>query len=285
MSTQQRLQRWRRDDWQIPVVLRKPDGTPIDLTGYTIGAEFTPGGGSLVFSDLTMQNGGIDGLDATHGAFRVLVARLLTTRCPVDVDPLSNAPTFVRLYYLDTLLRRQTFGVVAFQVFDGALTPNIDESGGVVVMWQDASFTIQLGLPQGPAGPSSIAAMQITDAGSTGIALLRAGSAAAARGILGTIAVGATDVQDADYSATPSDFFVRVLALTAQRNITLPSPSLYPKGQLFKIGDFSGACSPNTPINLIAPNGATIAGAPNYGMASAFERLELDHNGKDTWIF
>lgn len=294
MTVVNRLQRWRRNDWPVPVTLRTPAG-PFNLTGYQIGAEFTPGGQyalcepyarpqQYTWSDLTVSNGGIDSIDAQAGTFRILVPRSLTARCAIDVDASSMSPTFAQLYFIDPYGLKQTFGVVAFSVFDGPLTPQIDETSGVIVLWQDAAFTIELGLSQGPSGPSSIAAGQITDAGTTGIALLRSGTAAAARGLLSTIAVGATDLYDQDYTATSADFFLRVQLLTKSRTITLPDPSLYPKGQTLKIADFTGACSPLLPIVVAAPQDATICGHQSFTLVCPFQRAELDHDGKDTWL-
>ena len=71
------LQRWTRDDWVIPFVVKDGSGVPINLTGYTIGAEFTPQGVAFA-SDLTQANGGGSRTSDANGQFVITVPRTFT---------------------------------------------------------------------------------------------------------------------------------------------------------------------------------------------------------------
>lgn len=279
------LQRWTRDDWVIPCVVEDPSGTAINLTGFTIAAEYTISG-YHVASDLTSSNGGIVDISAAAGQFSVVIPRVLTAKAPADAGcPPHGDSTRVLLYWIDTHLRRQTLGVIPFEVFNGRKNLAPDETLPVTIVWQDASFTIKVPSAQGPAGPSSIGAAQITDASAIGRQLLQAASAPAVRALLSLTGISRTPIDDVDCNVATTDVYVSYVALSAPRTVHLPPASTYPVGQGLTIADESGACASDQPLSIVADGADTIAGAPLVTMANAFQKLTFHSNGTNLWVF
>lgn len=286
MTALARLQRWTRDDWVIPVSIKDSAGQPKNMAGYVVGAELFYFGQSLIRADLTVGNQGIQNFVAGSGSLDVVVSRFLTAGAPIDADAASPLPTRILIYYLDTLLRRQTIGVAQINVFDSANPVIIDETGGVTILWQDTYLTIEMSPAQGLAGPSNIPSAQITDATDLGREVLQGASAAVIRALLGSPAIGATDVQDADYVIQSSDFQVRNMGtMTAPRTWTLPNPAQYPKGQTLKITDLTGNVSAAMPLTLQAPAGVLIRGENTAELVQPWQNALLEHNSVNRWAF
>jgi hypothetical protein len=277
------LQRWQRDDWVIPCTVEDSSGTPIDLTGFVVGAELFLAGYS-VFSPLSLANGGIVRVSDAAGQFTVVVPRALTAAAPGDADLAGvRDRTRVRIFWIDTYGRRQTLGTVPFEVFDGSENLPIDEVPAVTIAVQSSAFRIVVASAQGAPGPSSIAAAQITDGSDLGRQVLKAPDAASARLLLGVPSIGRQVVQDADYLAKKTDTFVAYVSLTAPRTVTLPFAEEFPPGQPLWIADESGACSDGMRIVIAASGHDMIAGQASQFMANPYAKIALHSNGTDLW--
>lgn len=277
------LRRWTRDDWVIPCTVLDPSDQPVNLTGKTIGAELWVAGYS-VFSPLTVANGGIIRVSDPTGQFTVVVPRLLTAKAPPDAGRLgSDHRTRVLIYEVNTLGRRQTLGVLPFEVFDGSEGLAIDEVADTKIVYENTSLTLVVASSQGPAGPSAIAAAQISDGGDVGRQIVQASTAEAVRSLLSLTSFGRHAVSDINYSAQAADTYVAYAALTAPRTITLPMADSYPPGQPLWIADETGACSTGSPIIIAAAGADTIAGQPNVLLASPYQKLALHSNGTNLW--
>lgn len=277
------LQRWTRDDWAIPCTVQDPSGTAVNLTGQSIAAEFWIAG-YAVMSPLTVANGGIVRVSDAAGQFRVVVPRLLTAKAPADAGALSPAQrTRVLIYRVDTLGQRQTLGVIAFEVFDGSEGRLIDPTLPVLLVSQNAAFTIVVAASQGDPGPSSIPAEQVTNATDVGRSVMKAASKAAARAALEVPSNSPAVVSDTNYAAKATDTYVGFSALTAPRTVTLPAASDFPRAQPLWIADETGNCSTDRPIIAAALGSDTIAGQANVSAASPYQKLCLHSNGSNLW--
>lgn len=174
-------------------------------------------------------------------------------------------------------------GVVPFEVFDGSEGLSIDQVPQVALVSQSTTLQIVVAAAQGPAGPSSIAAAQVSDSGATGRALMKAADAASARAALSVAAVGRKAVADANYAAQAADVFVAFTGLTAPRTVTLPLASTYQPGQALWIADETGLCGTDKPIIVAAAGSDTIGNQPNVTMQSPFQKLALHSNGSGLW--
>jgi hypothetical protein len=256
----------------------------VNLTGFTIGAELWLAGYS-VFQPLTVANGGIQRVSDANGQFTVIASHLLTARAPGDAgQAIFGDRTRVLIYSIDTYGRRQTLGVVPFQVFDGSEALAIDEVPQLTLVSESTTLQIVVAASQGAAGPMSISAAQISDGSDVGRAVLKAGDAAAARQALSVASIGRAAVNNADYLVKPTDTYVGVTNLTAPRTLTLPFADSYPPGQTLFIADESGQCSTDTPIIIAASGSDTIAGQINDTMQSPFQKVALHTNGTSMWI-
>lgn len=86
------IERYRT--WSIDVQW-KLDGTPVDLTGYTLKSAFSPEGAddSIIFT--LLQGSGITIVDAVTGRFRLSLSASQTSQFPVGVigfDVLAVSP-------------------------------------------------------------------------------------------------------------------------------------------------------------------------------------------------
>lgn len=276
------LQRWTRDDWVIPCILQDAAGTAINLTGSIIGAELWLAG-YRVFSPLAVANGGIIRVSDVAGQFTVVAPRLVTAGAPADAGTNPAERTRILIYRIDTNGRRQTLAAVPFEVFDGSEDLAIDQIPILTLVSQSTTLQLVVAASQGPAGPSSIPAAQISDSGATGQAIVQAGTAAAVRTLLGVQGNSRHAVADANYLAQASDTYVGFTALTAPRAITLPPADAYPQGQALWIADETGLCSTGTPINILAAGSDTIAGQALVTLASPYGKLALHSNGSNLW--
>ena len=277
------LQRWKRDDWVIPCTLQDPAGLPVNLTGATIAAELWLAG-YAIFQPLTVANGGIIRISDAAGQFTVVASRLLTAQAAGDAGAVApDDRTRVLIYKVDTYGRRQTLGVVPFEVFDGSESLSIDDVLQVTLVSQTTSYTIVVAASQGAAGPSSISAAQIADGGSLGRQLLQASDAVAARALLTVAGNARAAVNDTSYAAKATDTYVGFTALTAPRTVTLPLANTYPPGQPLWIADETGGCSTDHPIVVAAAGSDTIAGQSNVVAASPYQKLAFHTNGTNLW--
>lgn len=277
------LQRWTRDDWSIACTLQDASGTPINLVGTTIGAELWLAGYS-VFSPLSVANGGIVRTSDVAGQFSVNAPRLVTSGARADAgrDDVEDL-TRILIYAINTLGRRQTLGVIPFEVFDGSEALAVNGAPAVTLVSQSTSLTLVVAAEQGPPGPSNIGAAQINDASAVGRNIVKATDASAVRTLLSLPSIGRHAVNDTNYSVAAADTYVALTALTAPRTITLPFADAYPLGQALWIADESGACSTEAPIIVAAAGGTTIAGQPNVVLASPFQKLAFHSNGTNLW--
>ena len=274
------LQRWTRDDWVIPCTLQDQGGQPVNLTGMTIGGElWLPG--YRVFSPLTVANGGVIRVADLTGQFTVVVPRLSTAQAARQD---LGGQTRVLIYAINTLGRRQTLGVVPFEVFDaGSDDLAIDEVPTVTLVSQSTTLRMIVAASQGAPGPSNISAAQISDGSDAGRAVLQAADAAAIRALLSVPSFGRKAVDDTPYVALPSDSYVGFVGLTAPRTVTLPQANAYPPGQPLWIADETGLCSTGTPIIVAAIGNDTIVGQANISLASPYQKLALHSNGTNLW--
>jgi len=90
-------------------------------------------------------------------------------------------------------------------------------------------------------------------------------------------------VNDTNYSVKATDTYVGAIALTASRTLTLPPANLYPQGQPLYVAAETNACSTDLPIVVAAAGSDTIAGQPNFSMASPYQKLALHSNGSNLW--
>lgn len=271
------LQRYRRDDWVVPCQIQDASGSAIDITGYTIGGElWLPGYG--VPSALSVANGGIVRGPDVAGRFTVVAPRLLTANALAALGS-----TRVLLYWIDTFGRRLTLGVVPFDVFDVAMDRIIDPLPPLTFVYHATTLQLVVSTAQGPPGPSSIGAAQISDGSDLGRSLIKAADAATARAALGVAGIGRSAVNDTTYAVKASDAFVGVIALTAPRILTLPLAANYPQGQPLYVADESGVCGPDRPIVIAAAGQDTIGGQSNVSMQSPFMKLVFHSNGTNLW--
>lgn len=277
------LQRWTRDDWTIPCVLQDTAGVRQDLTGSVIVGElWLPG--YRTFQPLTAANGGIVRVADIQGEFKVIAPRLLTALAPGGSalnDP--DQATRILVAKIDTTGRRQTLGLIFFDVFDAAETRSIAQIPSVALVSQSTTLQLVVATSQGAPGPSSIASGQITDGTEIGRAVLKAADAAAARSALGVPSIGRSAVSDTNYPVKASDTYVGVSLLTAPRTLTLPPAANYPPGQPLYIADESGACGTDRPIIIAAAGQDSIGGQPNVSMQSPFQKAVLHSNGTNMW--
>jgi hypothetical protein len=197
--------------------------------------------------------------------------------------PVAGDRTRVLIYKIDTMGRRQTLGVVPFEVFDGSESRAIDATPDVALVSQNTSFTLIVAASQGAPGPSNIPAAQVSHSGAAGQGLMKAATPAAARQILSVAAFTRAAVQDVNYAVKATDTYVGVTALTAPRTITLPLAADYPAGQPLYIADESGACGTDSPIVVAAAGQDTIGMQPNVNMASPFLKFAFHSNGTNLW--
>ena len=280
------LQRWVADDWEINCTVNDPSGVPIDVSSWSVGGDFIAEGSTIPYP-LNAANKNAFVTDAKNGKFLVIVPRVLTQVLASDHDVAltpDKLPTRLKLWYIDAYLRRQTVGLILFETFDGTeIVPIGGLNEGLSIVYQNAMFQIEVVASQGPAGPTNIAAAQISDAGNTGIALVKAASPAAARGTIGALGGSRTEVDDASYTLLPADIYVGFASLTAQRTVTLCSPTQRQSGLPLRIGDESGACSAANPIRVAAPQGCTVNGQPFVDIASPYGYLDFQNNNNNLW--
>jgi hypothetical protein len=277
------LQRWTRDDWVIPCIYQDASGVAQDLTGSILVAELWLPGYST-FQPLTVSNGGIVRVSDAQGKFNVVASRLLTANAPGGysaADP--DQDTRILIAKIDTNGKRQTLGLIFFDVFDAADTRSIDQIPSAALVSQSTTVTLVVATQQGTAGPSQISAAAITDGTDVGRAVLKATDAAAARQALGVPSIGRSTVNDTPYSVKATDTYVGVTAISAPRTLTLPPAAQYPLGQPLYIADESGSCGTSKPIIIAAAGQDTIGGQPNVSVQSPYQKLVFHSNGSNLW--
>lgn len=100
------------DDWTLPFALQDANGSPVDLTGSTVGAVFYASGIANPV-DLALGSG-ITMPSPTSGTFTVTVDKSVTSTVKASL-PTRLPPTYpVRLQVLvtDTYAHRRTYAVV-----------------------------------------------------------------------------------------------------------------------------------------------------------------------------
>jgi hypothetical protein len=92
-----------------------------------------------------------------------------------------------------------------------------------------------------------------------------------------------TAVNDASYTALPTDRTVAYTAMTAARTVTLPASSAYPAGTQLLVVDETGACSATNTITLSAAGSDIIDGGAGALISSPYGYLSLQSNGAGKW--
>lgn len=130
----------------------------VNLTGTVFGAECWLAS-DRISQPLTVANGGILRISDPGGQITVLVLRVLTAGAVGDACRVSGATrdrTRVLIYMLDTHGRRQTLGVVPFEVFDGSEAQSVNDVAQVVLVSRTTSVQIVAPASQGAPDLSKI---------------------------------------------------------------------------------------------------------------------------------
>jgi Major tropism determinant N-terminal domain len=94
-----------------------------------------------------------------------------------------------------------------------------------------------------------------------------------------------TTVSDANYNVLPSDRMIAFVALTAGRDVFLPSSTTFPLGVRLLILDETGNCSSADPITVVVDSGDTINGSNiTASIQAAFGFIDLETNQNGKWV-
>lgn len=92
-----------------------------------------------------------------------------------------------------------------------------------------------------------------------------------------------TPVNDASYTALPTDRTVAYTAITTARTVTLPASSAYPTGTQLLVVDESGACSAANTITVGSTGSDTVDGVATALISSPYGYVALQSNGAGKW--
>jgi hypothetical protein len=104
----------RGDDWSFPFTWRVKGGAGVDLTGYTVGADFYRAYNATPVE--MVEGSGVTVLDREAGKFEVTVASEVTASVTPQRSQTPEIATRLHVYVVTPGGNRETLGVIPVRV-------------------------------------------------------------------------------------------------------------------------------------------------------------------------
>jgi hypothetical protein len=220
------------------------------------------------------------------------VAQVMTM---LGAAPLAS-PTFTGIPAAPTASPGTSTTQIATTAFVGAAisassyvlpAATVSTLGGVIVgaglaVTGGGTLSANVTTVAGRTGAVTISSTDITDATTTGRAVLTAGSILAARVSLKIDQ--RTTVADIAYTMVAGDYNVQYTSISAARSVTLPAASTLNPGQVIIIGDSSGNASANNTITVTRTGADSINGLTTFVINAPYGQAMLQSDGTSKWI-